>query len=55
MTLTFKRQHSVDNMFENAWTSKATFFCDMTNNHNADIASFGFLHKTVRTSAYLNN
>ena len=55
VTITLELQHGVDHVFEHARTGEATFFRDVSDQHDRQIAPLGFGHQCVRTTANLHH
>ena len=55
VAITLEREHGVDNVLEHARPSEASFFGDVANEDDGNVALLGFLHQSVRAPAHLND
>ena len=55
MAFALERQDRVDDVLENARPRESAFLGDVAHDHDADAASLGFLHESVRATADLHD
>ena len=55
MAVTFKRQHRVDDMFEQFWSGDRTVFGDVSDQHHGTTAIFGEARQCLRAFTHLRD